>query len=192
MCEYRRSDGISVPVRAAAPLLFLACVAMTGLLYNRFGLGLQLICGSLFAWSLILLAAIDLHRQILPDRITLPLVWAGLLVNLDSAFATLEHAVVGAVAGYLSLWLVNRCNRLRTGREGIGHGDFKMLAAIGAWLGWQPLPYVVLAASLIHVLFGLFLIRARDLPQETPFPFGPSLAFGGCFTIGLGVPAFLL
>ena len=171
-------------------MLILACAITAGLVFFRFGPDPRFFCGSLFAWALILLAAIDLKRHTLPDRITLPLVWAGLLVNLqESAFTPLENAVIGAMAGYLSLWSVNQGHRFMTGREGMGYGDFKMLAAIGAWLGWPTVPGVVLAAGISHVLFGLYMIRARGLPPDTPLPFGPSLAFGGCLILSIGMPS---
>lgn len=135
----------------------------------------------LFTWMLIALAVIDFDHQILPDNLTLPLIWIGLLVNLDPnpAFAPLTSAVIGAVAGYLSLWSVFHIFKLITGKEGMGYGDFKLFAAFGAWLGWQNLPLIVLLASLVGAIVGgaLILVLGRD--RQLPIPFGPFLCAAG-------------
>jgi len=135
----------------------------------------------LFTWMLIALAVIDFDHQILPDNLTLPLIWIGLLVNLypNPAFAPLTSAVIGAVAGYLSLWSVFHIFKLITGKEGMGYGDFKLFAAFGAWLGWQNLPLMVLLASLVGAIVGgaLILVLGRD--RQLPIPFGPFLCAAG-------------
>ncbi|TDJ63074.1 MAG: prepilin peptidase [Proteobacteria bacterium] len=135
----------------------------------------------LFTWMLIALAVIDFDHQILPDNLTLPLIWIGLLVNLypNPAFAPLTSAVIGAVAGYLSLWSVFHIFKLITGKEGMGYGDFKLFAAFGAWLGWQNLPLIVLLASLVGAIVGgaLILVLGRD--RQLPIPFGPFLCAAG-------------
>lgn len=132
-----------------------------------------------FLWSLIALAFIDLDTQLLPDSITLPLVWAGLLFNLFGTFTDLHAAVIGAVAGYLVLWTVYWLFRLLTGREGMGFGDFKLLAAIGAWLGWKLLPAVILLSAGVGAAIGITLILLARHGRGTPIPFGPYLALGG-------------
>lgn len=135
----------------------------------------------LFTWMLIALAVIDFDHQMLPDNLTLPLIWIGLLVNLypNPAFAPLTSAVIGAVAGYLSLWSVFHIFKLITGKEGMGYGDFKLFAAFGAWLGWQNLPLIVLLASLVGAIVGgaLILVLGRD--RQLPIPFGPFLCAAG-------------
>ncbi len=135
----------------------------------------------LFTWMLIPLAVIDFDHQMLPDNLTLPLIWIGLLVNLypNPAFAPLTSAVIGAVAGYLSLWSVFHIFKLITGKEGMGYGDFKLFAAFGAWLGWQNLPLIVLLASLVGAIVGgaLILVLGRD--RQLPIPFGPFLCAAG-------------
>ena len=128
-------------------------------------------------WALIALAAIDLDKQILPDALTLPLIWVGLLVNLDPdpLFVPLRSAVIGAVAGYLSLWAVFHIFRLLTGKEGMGYGDFKLFAAFGAWLGWQNLPLIILLASLVGAVTGIAAIIVLGRDRHLPIPFGPFL-----------------
>ena len=140
----------------------------------------------LFCWSMIALAAIDLDTQLLPDDISLPLLWAGLAFNLGASFAALGSAVVGAIAGYLSLWLVYWGFKLATGKEGMGYGDFKLLAAIGAWLGWQALPLVILASSFVGALVGVTLIVFARHAREKPIPFGPYLAAAGVIALFWG------
>lgn len=139
-----------------------------------------------FGWALLALAVIDLDTQLLPDDITLPLLWAGLLVNVGAVFAPLRTAVIGAVAGYLSLWLVYWAFKLATGKEGMGHGDFKLLAAIGAWLGWQKLPLVILLASVVGAAVGIALIVLARHGREKPIPFGPYLAAAGLIALFWG------
>lgn len=128
-------------------------------------------------WALIALAAIDMDHQILPDVITLPLIWAGLIANLypNPVFAPLESAVIGAVAGYLSLWLVYHVFKLLTGKEGMGYGDFKLFAAFGAWLGWQSLPLIILLASVVGAIIGIGAIIALGRDRRLPISFGPFL-----------------
>ncbi len=162
------------------PAIELASAALAGIAAWRFGLSPALGAALVYAWALLALTAIDLERQLLPDQITLPLLWAGLLWNLGPwGFVPLADAVAGAAAGYLFLWGVYHAFRLLTGKEGMGYGDFKLLAAIGAWTGWQMLPLVVLGASLIGALVGGGLIAAGRRRREVPIPFGPFLAGAG-------------
>ena len=132
-----------------------------------------------FAAILIAAAGIDARTTLLPDQITLPLLWFGLAVNYFGIFTDLESAVIGAMAGYLSLWLVYHGFRLATGKEGMGYGDFKLLAALGAWLGWQALPLILLLASLVGAIVGIALILFRGRDRSVPIPFGPYLAAAG-------------
>ena len=133
----------------------------------------------LLTWGLLGLAAIDLDKQLLPDKITLPLLWLGLLFNLGHTFTDLRSAVIGAVAGYLSLWCVYHAFRLLTGKQGMGYGDFKLFALLGAWLGWQSLPLIILIAAASGAIVGIGLILSRRAQRGNPIPFGPYLAVAG-------------
>ncbi len=137
-------------------------------------------------WALIALAAIDFDTQLLPDSITLPLLWLGLAFNLNGAFTDLPSAVTGAMAGYLSLWSVFWLFKLATGKEGMGYGDFKLLAALGAWLGWQLLPAIILLSSIVGALVGISLILALGRERNLPIPFGPYLAAAGLIALFWG------
>ena len=169
----RAKIGLRYPVvELAAGLLAAYCAARFGPTPAAFG-------AMLFGWSLVALALIDADTQLLPDDITLPLLWAGLLANLFETFAPLSAAVIGAVAGYLSLWSVYWLFKLATGKEGMGYGDFKLLAAIGAWLGWQALPLVILLSSLVGAVVGIALMTVARRGRDNPIPFGPYLAAAG-------------
>ncbi len=137
-------------------------------------------------WALIALSAIDLDTQLLPDSITLPLLWLGLAFNLWTTFADLPTAVIGAMAGYLSLWSVFWLFKLATGKEGMGYGDFKLLAALGAWLGWQMLPAIILLSSVVGAVVGIALIVAARHGRNVPIPFGPYLAAAGVIALFWG------
>jgi leader peptidase (prepilin peptidase) / N-methyltransferase len=152
----------------------------------HFGFGLAALGALLFVWALIALTFIDFDTQLLPDSITLPLLWLGLLLNLSATFADLHSAAIGAVAGYLALWGVYWLFKLATGKEGMGYGDFKLLAAIGAWLGWQMLPLVILFSSLVGAVVGIALIVAARHGRNVPIPFGPYLAGGGLIALFWG------
>ena len=135
--------------------------------------------GLIFTWSLIALTMIDLDHMLLPDDITLPLLWLGLLFNLFETYVPLVDAVIGAMAGYLSLWSVYWLFKLATGKEGMGYGDFKLLAALGAWLGWQALPMIILLSSLVGAILGVMLMFLQRRGKDIPIPFGPYLAIAG-------------
>ena len=152
----------------------------------RFGPTLAAAGAMGFGWALLALTAIDLDTQLLPDDITLPLLWAGLLINMTGAFVPLRTALIGAVAGYLALWLVYWGFKLATGKEGMGYGDFKLLAAIGAWLGWQKLPLVILLSSVVGAAVGIALMVLARHGRDKPIPFGPYLAPAGLIALFWG------
>lgn len=152
----------------------------------RFGFSLAAFAAMVFVWSMIAVSVIDLDTQLLPDSITLPLLWLGLVVNIPGTFVDLPAAVIGTVAGYLFLWLVYWAFKLATGKEGMGFGDFKLLAAIGAWTGWKALPLVILASSLIGALVGVALIVFAHRGRSVAIPFGPYLAGAGLVALFWG------
>jgi len=164
--------------------------AVTGVLFGyaawRYGFSLATAGALLFIAAMIALTFIDFDTQLLPDDITLPLVWTGLLINLNGTFVALPSAVIGAVAGYLALWLVYWLFKLATGKEGMGYGDFKLLAAIGAWFGWQMLPLVILLSSFVGALVGIILIVLARHGRNVPIPFGPYLAAAGVIALFWG------
>jgi leader peptidase (prepilin peptidase)/N-methyltransferase len=137
---------------------------------------------------LIAMSFIDLDTQLLPDELTLSLMWLGLLINLDGTFVPLRDAVIGAAAGYLFLWLVYWMFLAATGKEGIGYGDFKLLAALGAWMGWMMLPLIVLLSSVVGATFGVLMIALKRHQRDRPIPFGPFLAMAGLITLLIGQP----
>ena len=141
----------------------------------RLGISPAALAALFLTWALIALAFIDYDRQILPDDITLPLLWAGLLLNIFGLFVPLSSAVIGAAVGYGSLWLVYQLFRLVTGKEGMGFGDFKLFAALGAWLGWQQLPLIILLSSFVGAVIGIVFIAFFGRDRRLPIPFGPFL-----------------
>lgn len=151
-----------------------------------FGFGLAGIAAIILVWALIALTFIDFDTQLLPDSITLPLLWLGLLLNLNGAFTSLPNALIGAVVGYLTLWSVYWAFKLTTGKEGMGYGDFKLLAALGAWLGWTMLPLIILLSSLVGAVVGVALIVFAKHGRNIPIPFGPYLAGGGLIALFWG------
>lgn len=164
--------------------------ALTGLLsaYTvwHFGLTVQSIAALALVWSLIALTFIDFDTQLLPDSITLPLLWLGLALNTTGAYTDLASAVIGAMAGYLALWSVYWLFKLATGKEGMGYGDFKLLAALGAWLGWQMLPAIILLSSVVGAIVGIALIVLARQGRSVPIPFGPYLAAAGLIALFWG------
>jgi leader peptidase (prepilin peptidase) / N-methyltransferase len=174
-----KCSACSKPIPARYPIVELLGGLIAAYAAWRYGPTLAALGAMGFGWALLALTAIDLDTQLLPDDITLPLLWAGLLVNLAGTFTPLRSALIGAVAGYLSLWLVYWGFKLATGKEGMGYGDFKLLAAIGAWLGWQKLPMVILLSSVVGAAVGIALIVFARHGREKPIPFGPYLAVAG-------------
>lgn len=174
------------PISARYPLVEVFTGFLFGIAAWHWGFGAQTLAAWVLLTGLIALTFIDLDTHLLPDNVTLPLAWIGLLVNLNGIFAPLGEAVVGAVAGYLSLWAVFHLFRLLTGKEGMGFGDFKLLAALGAWLGWKMLLPIVLCASLAGALIGVALILFAGHDRAKPIPFGPWLALGGLVALFWG------
>jgi leader peptidase (prepilin peptidase)/N-methyltransferase len=152
----------------------------------HFGPGWQLLAALLLTWSLIALTMIDYDHQILPDNIVLPVLWLGLLASLGGLFVTPAEAIIGAAAGYLSLWSIFQLFRLITGKEGMGYGDFKLFALFGAWLGWQSLFQIILLSSLVGALVGVAMILFLGRDKSLPIPFGPYLAAAGWISLMWG------
>ncbi|MDZ4097732.1 MAG: A24 family peptidase, partial [Methylophilaceae bacterium] len=152
---------------------------LAGIIAWKFGVSSFALAAWVFTFALIALTFIDFDTQLLPDDITLPLLWLGLLFNLNGGFTDLQSAVIGAMAGYLILWTMFWVFKIVTGKEGMGYGDFKLLAAIGAWFGWQLLPAVILLSSVVGSIIGIALIVLAKRGREVPIPFGPYLALGG-------------
>ena len=167
------------PISFRYPIIEALTGVMSALVAWHFGVSWACAGALLLTWSLIALTFIDVDQQLLPDKMTLPLVWLGLLFNLFGVFTDLSSSVVGAIAGYLSLWSIYHLFRIVTGKEGMGYGDFKLLAALGAWLGWQYLPMIVLLSSLVGAVIGITLVLLKQHQREIPIPFGPYLAAAG-------------
>ena len=173
-------------ISARYPVIEALTGLLTGFAAAHFGFDWSALGAILLIWSLIALALIDFDTTYLPDAITLPLLWCGLLFNLWGIFIDLQAAVIGSMAGYLSLWSVYWAFKLLTGKEGMGYGDFKLLAALGAWLGWQMLPLVVLLSSLVGAVVGILLIVLARKGRNVPIPFGPYLAAAGLLALFWG------
>lgn len=168
------------------PLVELATALLSLLVFILLGPGMKMLAALGLTWALVALTMIDFDTQLLPDDITLPLLWAGLLINFSGVFVPLHAAVLGAIFGYLSLWSVYWLFKLATGREGMGYGDFKLLAALGAWMGWLSIPLVLLMSSVVGSIIGLgYLIIRRE---SAPFAFGPYIAIAGFITLLWGQP----
>lgn len=182
----RKCRNCAAPISPRYPLIELVTGLMTLSLAWFFEAPPALIGAVLFTWSLIALTMIDIDHQLLPDDITLPLLWLGLLFNLAGTYVSLADAVIGAMAGYLILWAVYQGFRLLTGREGMGYGDFKLLAALGAWMGWQVLPEIILISSVVGATCGIALMAIKRRGREIPIPFGPYLAIAGWLALVLG------
>lgn len=171
--------GCKTPISLRYPLIEAFTSLLAGVIAWKFGVSGFALAAMIFTFALIALTFIDFDTQLLPDDITLPLLWLGLLFNIGGGFTDLQSAVIGAMAGYLILWTVFWLFKIVTGKEGMGYGDFKLLAAIGAWFGWQLLPAVLLLASVVGSIIGIGLIVLAKHGREVPIPFGPYLALGG-------------
>ena len=178
--------GCKARISPRYPLVEALTGVLSGYIAWRYGFTWQTLALLVFVWSMIALAFIDLDTFYLPDDITLPLVWAGLLANMGGLFVDLQSAVIGAIAGYLALWIVFWGYKVATGKDGMGYGDFKLLAAIGAWLGWKMLPVVILLSSLVGAIVGISLIVFARHGRNVPIPFGPYLVLGGLIALFWG------
>lgn len=174
-----RCAGCRAHIPRRYPLMELACGLLSAFIAWHFGATGQGVAMLLLTWGLLAMSMIDVDHQLLPDTLVLPLLWLGLIVNALGLFVPLADALWGAVAGYLSLWLVFWVFRLLTGKEGMGYGDFKLLSLIGAWGGWQVLPLTILLSSAVGAVLGTLMLRARGASHATPIPFGPYLAVAG-------------
>lgn len=166
-------------ISAQYPIIEIITAVMSAACALHFGLSAQLLPALILTWSLIVLTVIDLRTMLLPDSITLPLLWLGIGLSFWSIFTSMDASVAGAMFGYLSLWSVFQLFKLITGKEGMGFGDFKLFAALGAWLGWQALPMIILLSSIVGAVVGICLIVFRRQGREVPIPFGPYLAGAG-------------
>jgi len=171
------------PISLRYPVMEFLTGLMTLTLGYHLPVSVALLGAIFFTWALIALTMIDIDHQLLPDDITLPLMWLGLLFNLGTTYVSLQDAVIGAMAGYLILWSIYWLFKLLTGKEGMGYGDFKLLAALGAWLGWQALPVIILLSSLVGAVCGIALMIIKRRGREIPIPFGPYLAMAGWITL---------
>jgi len=174
-----RCRDCQAKISARYPLVELCTGLATLVIAWHFQLGWPLLGALVLTWTLIALTCIDLDKMLLPDQLTLPLLWLGLVLNIGEHFVSLQDAVIGAACGYLVLWTLYWAFKLLTGKEGMGYGDFKLLAALGAWLGWQALPLILILSSLVGAIVGITLLLLRRHQQGNPIPFGPYLAMAG-------------
>lgn len=174
-----KCSACRAPISVRYPIVEAITGLLTAFAAAHFGFGWAALGAILLVWALIALTFIDFDTTYLPDSITLPLLWGGLLFNLGNTYVDLPSAVIGAVAGYLALWSVYWAFKLLTGKEGMGYGDFKLLAALGAWQGWQMLPLIILLSSMVGAVVGILLIVLAKRGRDVPIPFGPYLATAG-------------
>ena len=171
--------GCKAAISLRYPVIEIITALMSAAVVWQFGFSWAALAGLVFTWAMITLTMIDFDHQLLPDDITLPLVWIGLLLSLAGIFTTPTDAIIGACAGYLSLWFVFHAFKLITGKEGMGYGDFKLFAVFGAWFGWQCLPLILLLSSVVGAIVGIALIIIKGRDKNIPIPFGPYLASAG-------------
>ncbi|MDX1724046.1 MAG: A24 family peptidase [Pseudomonas sp.] len=181
-----KCSSCKAPISLRYPLVELACGLLSAYVAWHFGFGWQTAGMLLLTWGLLAMSLIDADHQLLPDALVLPLLWLGLIANYFGLFTSLEAALWGAIGGYLSLWSVYWLFKLVTGKEGMGYGDFKLLAMLGAWGGWQVLPLTILLSSLVGAVLGLIMLRLRNAETSTPIPFGPYLAIAGWIALMWG------
>jgi leader peptidase (prepilin peptidase)/N-methyltransferase len=178
-CLRGKCSGCKAPISWRYPSVELTSGLLAAFIAWHFGFTWQAGGMLLLTWGLLAMSLIDADHYLLPDSLVLPLLWLGLIVNHFGLFTSLSDALWGAVAGYLSLWTVYWLFKLLTGKEGMGHGDFKLLAMLGAWGGWQVLPLTILLSSLVGAVLGVLMLRLRNAASNTPIPFGPYLAIAG-------------
>jgi len=174
-----KCGNCAAPISLRYPAVELATGLGTLALGWHFGVSPALLGAMLLTWSLLALAMIDIDHQLLPDNITLPLLWLGLAFNVWETYAPLADAVIGAMAGYLLLWGIYWLFKLATGKEGMGYGDFKLLGALGAWMGWQSLHMIIILSSVVGIIFAVALMVIKQRDKDVPIPFGPYLAAAG-------------
>lgn len=174
-----KCSACKAPISLRYPTIELVTGLLSVCVIYFFGLSYTGLAALVFTWSLIALTMIDVDTQLLPDDITLPLLWLGLIVNSFGLFVPLQDAIWGAIGGYLSLWSIYWLFKLVTGKEGMGYGDFKLLAALGAWMGWQFLPQIILLSSFVGAFLGITMIIIKGRDKNIPIPFGPYLAIAG-------------
>lgn len=175
--------GCKTRISLQYPLVELFTAIVSVVVGWHFGVSLQALAALFLSWCLIAASGIDIGHKLLPDSITLPLLWLGILLSLFDVFVSLEDSVIGVMVGYMSLWSVYILFKTVTGKEGMGHGDFKLLAMLGAWLGWQPLLVVILTSSLVGAIVGISMIVLKITERGTQIPFGPYLAAAGWMTL---------
>ncbi len=178
-----KCSACKTPISPQYPLVELFTGLVSAVVGWRLGVGIETLAALVLSWSLIAACGIDVGHKLLPDSITLPLLWLGILLALGEVFVPLEDSVIGAAAGYLSLWSVFMLFKLVTGKEGMGFGDFKLLAALGAWTGWQMLLVIVLLSSIVGAAVGITMILLKRSERGTQIPFGPYLAAAGWITL---------
>ena len=181
-----RCSQCNTSISLRYPIMEALTGIISGFIAWHFGYGFITVAALIFVWSMIALAFIDLDTQLLPDEVTLPLLWIGLLINLGNGFTDISSAVIGAASGYIFLWLIYWCFKISTDKEGMGYGDFKLLAVIGAWFGWKMLPLVILLSSLAAAVIGIVLIIVTKNKRDAPFPFGPYLVGSGLVALFWG------
>ena len=186
LCLRGRCKACATPISIRYPLVELSTAILSGLIAWQYGPSFFTLGAIIFLWFLIALIFIDTDTYLLPDDLTLPLLWLGLLFNLFTGYVALSSAVLGAVFGYLSLWSVYWIFKLLTGKEGMGYGDFKLLAALGAWLGWQSIPLIILLSSITGALLGIAMIVFKQRGAAKPIPFGPYLGIAGLIAMHWG------
>ena len=174
-----RCAGCQTPISKRYPVIEIMTALLSVIVAWQFGFSWQCLAALCLTWALIALSVIDFDHKLLPDDITLSFLWIGILLNLFGLFTDSTSSIIGATAGYLSLWSVYWAFKLLTGKEGMGYGDFKLLAMLGAWMGWQSLPGIVLLSSFVGAIIGIALIVFRGRDKNIPIPFGPYLAIAG-------------
>ena len=181
-----KCSACAASISVRYPIVELLGGALAAAAIYKFGATWQGLGACAFLWTLLALTGIDLDTQLLPDNLTLPLLWGGLIVNLNGIFVPLTDAVIGAIAGYLVLWSIYWLFKLIRGKEGMGYGDFKLLAALGAWLGWKALPLIVLGSSVVGAVIGIALVAFKGRDHNVPLAFGPYLAIAGAVVLFFG------
>ncbi len=181
-----KCSSCGTPISLQYPLVELFTGVISLIIALHFGVTQQTAFALIFSWSLIAASGIDIGHKLLPDSITLPLMWLGILLGFFNVFIDLETSVIGAMAGYMSLWSVYIVFKVITGKEGMGHGDFKLLAMLGAWMGWKMLFVIILTSSLVGAIVGLSMIALKKTSRGTQIPFGPYLAAAGWISLLYG------